>query len=141
MNSSASMTIGELARAGGVGVETIRYYQRLRLLDRPPRAYGTVRRYDGATLERVQFIKRAQRLGFSLAEIKVLYLLDPRRGRHRAHALAKTKLAEIDQKVSDLVAMRSALTALVGACESGDNDLPCPIVVAFSGTVSDPLAT
>lgn len=131
MKDKQLMTIGQLARSGGVGVETIRYYQRLKLLDTPPRAYGTVRRYGNDALERVQLIKRAQRLGFTLAEIKVLYLLDVRRGRHRAHALAKAKIEELGLKLADISAMQNALKRLIEACEAGDKDLPCPIVVAF----------
>jgi MerR family mercuric resistance operon transcriptional regulator len=134
MNQTSSMTIGQLARAGGVGVETVRYYQRLELLDEPKRAYGSVRRYGGDILERIQFIKRAQRLGFTLAEIKALFRLDAKRDRHRAHKLAEIKLGEIEQRLADMAAMRSALRQLVAACEAGNTDLPCPIVEAFNGS-------
>ncbi|HWA12819.1 MAG TPA: MerR family transcriptional regulator [Burkholderiales bacterium] len=133
MATNASMTIGQLARAGGVGVETVRYYQRLKLLDSPPRSYGSVRRYGPDSLERVRSIKRAQRLGFTLAEIKVLYLLDAKRGRHQAHALAARKIVELDRRLADMRAMRSALAELIAACEKGEENLPCPIVVAFAG--------
>lgn len=131
MNSLKSMTIGDLARAGGVGVETIRYYQRLKLLENPARLHGTVRRYGIDALERVQFIKRAQRLGFSLAEIKIFYSLDAMRDRHRAHGLAKSKVEDIDRQISDLSAMKAALTHLISACEAGHPKLACPIVEAF----------
>ena len=133
MNQTSSMTIGQLARAGGVGVETVRYYQRLKLLDEPRRAYGSVRRYGDDILERIQFIKRAQRLGFTLSEIKTLFLLDARRDRHRAHRLAQSKIIEIEQRLKDMSAMRSALRQLVSSCEAGDTKLPCPIVEAFRG--------
>ena len=86
----------------------------------------------------MQFIKRAQRLGFSLAEIKILYLLDPKRDHHRAHTLAGIKLAEFDQKLADMIAMRSALADLVSACESGDAHVQCPIVVAFANSEPEP---
>lgn len=108
------MTIGELGRACGVRIETIRYYQRL--LSTPPKGYGTIRRYWEDALKRVQFIKPEQRLGFSLAEIVILYLLDPKRDHHRAHTLAGSKLGELDQKLADMIAMRSALANLVSAC-------------------------
>ena len=128
------MTIGQLAKAGGVGVETVRYYQRVKLLDEPDRAYGSVRRYGGDILERIQFIKRAQGLGFTLSEIKTLFLLDAKRDRHRAHQLAQSKIIEIEQRLKDMSAMRSALRLLVYSCEAGDADLPCPIVEAFKGS-------
>jgi MerR family transcriptional regulator, mercuric resistance operon regulatory protein len=137
MNQRSPMTIGQLAVAAGVGVETVRYYQRLKLLDQPPRAYGSVRRYGGDALERIQFIKRAQALGFTLAEIQTLFRLDAKRDRHRAHRLAETKIVEIEQRLADLAAMRSALQQLVEACEAGDPELPCPIVVAFRGELAE----
>jgi MerR family transcriptional regulator, mercuric resistance operon regulatory protein len=131
MNSSNTMTIGDLARAGGVGVETIRYYQRLKLLENPARIHGTVRRYGTDALERVQFIKRAQRLAFSLSEIKIFYSLDAKRDRHRAHGLAKSKLQDIERQISDLAAMKYALGRLITACEAGKPNIACPIVEAF----------
>lgn len=127
MNQPSSMTIGQLARAGGVGVETVRS------LDEPKRGYGSVRRYGGDILDRIQFIKRAQGLGFTLSEIKTLFLLDAKRDRHRAHRLAQSKIIEIEQRRKDMSAMRSALRLLVTSCEAGDAELPCPIVEAFSG--------
>lgn len=114
MNHS-SMIIGELACSAGVGAETVRYYQRLKLLDQPSRPYGSVRRYGGDTLERIQFIKRAQRLGFKLSGIQALFRLDAKRDRHRAHHLAEVKIAEIDQRLRDLDAMRTALRELAEA--------------------------
>ncbi len=132
MAQPSLMTIGQLARAGGVGVETVRYYQRLKLLDEPNRAYGSVRRYGNDFLDRIQSIKRAQHLGFTLAEIKVLFCLDAKRDRHRAHKLAIEKIVEIDQRMADMTAMRAALHKLVTACEADHDDLPCPIIEAFS---------
>ena len=126
MDQTSSMTIGRLAQASGVGVETVRYYQRLKLLDEPTRAYGSIRRYGGDTLERIRFIKRAQGLGFTLSEIKTLFLLDAKRDRHRAHRLAQSKISEIEQRLKDMSAMRSSLRQLVSSCEAGDAQLPCP---------------
>ena len=134
MNQTSTMTIGQLAQVGGVGVETVRYYQRLKLLEETTRAYGSVRRYGDATLERIRFIKRAQGLGFTLSEIKALFLLDAKRDRHRAHRLAQSKIIEIEQRLKDMSAMRSALRQLVSSCEAGDAELPCPIVEAFKGS-------
>ena len=128
------MTIGQLAQLGGIGVETIRYYQRLKLLDEPMRTHGSIRRYGGNTLQRIRSIKRAQGLGFTLSEIKSLFLLDAKRDRHRAHRLAQSKIIEIEQRLEDMSAMRSALRQLISSCEAGDAELPCPIVEAFKGS-------
>lgn len=135
MQESFWMTIGALASAAGVNVETIRYYQRLGLLAEPARPPGSVRRYGEDALERIRLVKRAQRLGFSLAEIGLLFRLDARRDRRRAHELAVAKMADIDGRIADRAAMRLALQALVAACEAGDANLPCPIVEAFRGAV------
>jgi MerR family mercuric resistance operon transcriptional regulator len=133
MNQASAMTIGQLAHAAGVGVETVRYYQRLQLIPEPKRAFGSVRRYGDDIVQRIAFIKRAQRLGFTLSEIKTLFSLDAKRDRHRAHKLAQVKVFEIDQRIADMAAMRSALAELVDACEAGDARLPCPIIDAFAG--------
>ena len=110
------MTIGQLAKASGVGVETVRYYHRLKILEQPTRAYGSVRRYGADTVERVQFIKRAQRLGFTLMEIKALFRLDVKRDRHRAHQTAQAKIVQIDTRLVDMAAMRRALQARIHRC-------------------------
>ena len=133
MNQTSAMTIGQLAGAAGVGVETVRYYQRLKLIPEPKRAFGSVRRYGNDIVQRIAFIKRAQRLGFTLSEIKTLFSLDAKRDRQRAHKLAQAKVFEIDQRIADMAAMRSALAELVDACEAGDAQLPCPIIDAFAG--------
>jgi len=133
MNSSPAMTIGQLARAADVGIETVRYYQRLRLIPEPKRALGSVRRYGDDIVQRIAFIRRAQRLGFTLSEIKTLFTLDAKRDRHRAHQFARVKLSEFDQRIADMTAMRSALAGLVDACTAGDAQLPCPIIDAFAG--------
>lgn len=130
----SKVTIGALAQAAGVHHETIRYYQRLGLLDQPDRPYGSIRRYGPSHLERLRFIQRAQRLGFTLAEIASLFHLDAHRDRQEAQALAQRKLAEMDDKLHDLHAMRKALKALAHACATGDESLPCPIVEAFRTT-------
>ena len=130
MNQTSAMTIGRLAGAAGVGVETVRYYQRLKLIPEPKRACGSVRRYEDDIVQRIAFIKRAQWLGFPLSEIKTLFSLDAKRDRQREHELAQAKVFEIDQRIADMAAMRSAL---VDACEAGDAQLPCLIIDAFAG--------
>lgn len=130
------MTIGALAKAAGVGVETVRYYQRRGLLPRPERRLGGFRYYGRESLERLQSVKRAQQAGFSLAEIATLLRLDPVRDRHAAHRLAARKVAEIDEQIDTLSRLRVALSALTRACERGATELPCPIIEAFADSTA-----
>ncbi len=123
------MTIKRLADAGGVGVETIRYYQRRGLLAEPPRA-GAVRRYGPKDLRRLLFIRRAQAAGFTLEEIGELLALDSGEDRPRVRALAAERLAALEAKIAELEAARAALTKLSRACAAGDKG-PCPIIEAF----------
>ena len=128
VNYGIKMKIGQLADAAGVHVETIRYYQRMGLVPRPARARGAVRRYEADAAERLRFIKRAQALGFSLEEVKLLLALAV--GEHCAEtrALAQQKLALVQSKISDLRRMQSALHKLVRACGSGGTGRGCPII-------------
>lgn len=139
--SQREMTIGSLAKAAGVGVETVRYYQRRGLLPEPARAMGGFRYYGPDTLERLQSVKRAQQAGFSLADIAVLLKLDRVRDRHAAQRLAVRKLAEIDQQIETLTKLRHALGALTHACERGAANVPCPIIEAFSSSAAPSLRT
>jgi MerR family mercuric resistance operon transcriptional regulator len=123
------MTIARLAKAGGVGVETIRYYQRRGLLSQPPRA-GSVRRYGAPDLRRLLFVRRAQAAGFTLDEIKELLALDSSHDRVRVRALAGERLAALESKIAELEAARAALTRLSRACAAGTKG-PCPILEAF----------
>ncbi len=125
----ADMTIARLAKAGGVGVETVRYYQRRGLLGLPPRA-GAVRRYGPADVRRLLFIRRAQAAGFTLEEIGELLALDSGHDRARVRALAGERLAALDSKIAELEAARAALTRLAAACAAGTKG-PCPILEAF----------
>lgn len=126
------MKIGQLAEAAGVHVETIRYYQTLGLLPRPARAHGAVRRYGEEAVSRVRFIKRAQALGFSLDEVKLLLELSV--GEHCAETrtLAKHKLDLVERKMADLRAMQGVLQKLVRACGSGREGRGCPIIENLS---------
>ncbi|WP_017671946.1 MerR family transcriptional regulator [Blastomonas sp. AAP53] len=123
------MTIGKLAQAGGVGVETVRYYQRRGLLAEPERA-GGVRRYGSEELSRLRFIRSAQAAGFTLEEIRELLELDATRDRKRALALANTRIAALDRQLAALQRARQALARLASACESTSSK-PCPIITAF----------
>jgi MerR family transcriptional regulator, mercuric resistance operon regulatory protein len=125
------MTIGELARTAGVGVETVRYYQRLGLLPVPASA-GAVRRYGEAELRRLRFVRQAQAAGFTLAEIAELLRLDATQDRARVRALAASRVAALDARVAELTAARDALARLARACAAGEAG-PCPILQAFEG--------
>jgi MerR family mercuric resistance operon transcriptional regulator len=126
------LTIGKLAAAAGVNIETIRYYQRRGLLDEPPKPFGGQRRYPLTMAKQVRFIKRAQALGFTLSEIGALLRLDAACACTETRALAVRKLASIEQKIADLTAIRQALDGLVRQCDSGDGDAACPIINALA---------
>lgn len=125
-----SDTIGGLARAAGVGVETVRYYQRRGLLPEPPRPHGEVRRYGDGDLKRLRFIRSAQAAGFTLSEIKELLDLDASDDRARARELAQARVAALDEKIAQMRDARDALASLATACASGRRG-PCPILGAF----------
>ena len=123
------MTIGKLAAAAGVGVETIRYYQRRGLLAEPDRNDG-VRRYDETYLRRLRFIRSAQIGGFTLVEIGELLILDATDDRMRAHQIATARLKQLDIKITQLQNARGALQHLANECSSSSQG-PCPIIEAF----------
>jgi MerR family mercuric resistance operon transcriptional regulator len=125
----ANLTIGSLADAAGVGVETVRFYQRRGLLAVPPRA-GGIRRYDGKDVERLRFIKRAQAAGFTLAEIAELIALDAGEDRPRARELAKARIGALDAKIAELRDARASLARLAKECGEG-REGPCPIIASF----------
>ena len=125
-----SLTIGKLAKAGGVGVETIRFYQRKGLLDEPTRDTG-VRRYGSEDVRRLLFIRQAQTAGFTLAEIKELLDLDASDDRVRARELARERIAELDSKIADLQRARDSLRRLERECAAGTTG-PCPIFSSFN---------
>jgi MerR family mercuric resistance operon transcriptional regulator len=123
------MTIGKLAAAGHVGVETIRYYQRRGLLDTPRRSQG-VRRYGEEDVRRLMFIRQAQTAGFTLEEIKELLDLDSGEDRERARTLARKRIDALDIRITELERAREALRRLVGECTTGKPG-PCPILASF----------
>lgn len=123
------LTISGLARAGGVGVETVRYYQRRGLLETPP-GDGGMRRYGPDAARRLRFIRAAQTAGFTLEQIAELLALDAGEDRARARELARTRLTELDARIAELETARAALRRLAAACAEG-GDGPCPIITAF----------
>jgi MerR family mercuric resistance operon transcriptional regulator len=125
-----SDTIGGLAKSAGVGVETVRYYQRRGLLPEPARPPGEVRRYGNADVKRLRFIRSAQAAGFTLNEIKELIDLDASDDRARARELAQSRVAAIDGRIAELREARDALAGLATAC-ARKRAGPCPILKAF----------
>ena len=131
----ADMTIAGLAKSGGVGVETVRYYQRRGLLTEPPRTGGSglgggIRRYGSDDVRRLRFIRNAQTAGFTLEEIAELLALDATQDRDRARALATARIAALDSRIAELEAARAALARLATHCGEGGAG-PCPILEAF----------
>lgn len=132
-NDRESLTIGAFARAAGVNVETIRFYQRKGLLLEPDKPYGSIRRYGEADVTRVRFVKSAQRLGFSLDEIADLLRLEDGTHCDEASSLAEHKLTDIQDKLADLRRMEAVLTRLVGACHSRTGSVSCPLIASLQG--------
>ena len=130
-----TMTIAGLAREGGVGVETIRYYQRRGLLPEPPRTGGTslgggIRRYDVEAVRRLRFVRSAQAAGFTLEEIGELLSLDATEDRAKARTMARGRIAALDEKIRELQAAKVWLTRLADECSASAGGR-CPILKAF----------
>lgn len=124
-----SLTIGKFAAAGGVGVETIRFYQRKGLLKQPTRD-GGIRRYGSEDLRRLRFVRQAQTAGFTLHEIKELLELDAGEDRPRARELARIRIKALDANIAELRRARAALKRLARECGEESNG-PCPILASF----------
>ena len=124
-----SLTIGSLAAAGGVGVETIRFYQRKGLLGTPTRESG-IRRYGSEDVRKLRFIRQAQAAGFTLEQIRELLDLDASEDRARARELARERIAALDSKIAELERARDALQRLAKECGAGTTG-PCPILSSF----------
>jgi MerR family transcriptional regulator, mercuric resistance operon regulatory protein len=125
------MTIGALAKACGVGVETVRYYQRRGLLAEPQRLSGGVRRYGADAVARLGFIRRAQDVGFTLDEVKALLKLGETPSCRGARTLAAQKLEVVKARLRDLQRVRGALTELIERCDAG-RERHCPIIESLS---------
>ena len=123
------LTIGGLASAAGVGVETIRFYQRRGLIETPTRESG-IRRYGNDDLRRLRFIRQAKAAGFTLEEIRELLALDAGEDRGRARELASARIAELDSRIAELEQARDSLRRLAAECGGGGKG-PCPILASF----------
>ena len=115
------MTIGDLARRTGVKVETVRYYEKAGLLPAPARTAGNYRAYEPEHLARLNFVLRARRLGFSLDQVRELLGLADERDRpcDAVDAIARTHLAEVEQKINELARLRDERASVIGRCRSG----------------------
>jgi MerR family mercuric resistance operon transcriptional regulator len=125
--TEAKLTIGHIARSAGVGIETVRYYQRRGLVSLPPKRARGFRYYTPATASRVRFIKRAQALGMSLKEVQRLLKLDAKGACTENRSLAAAKLALVEKKLLDLAKLRDVLQGLVAACDQ-PHGASCPII-------------
>ncbi len=130
------LTIGKIARAAGVNVETVRYYQRIGIIAEPPKPVEGYRVYPADTVERICFIKRAQQLGFSLQEIAELLELGDGHC-HDVQLRAAEKRDLIDQQINDLKNLRNTLDKLIRACQSDNDTAHCPIVETLTGDNQD----
>ncbi len=125
---TAELTIGQVARGAGVNVETVRYYQRRRLLEQPPKPLRGHRRYGVEAVMRLLFIKRAQQLGFTLEEVRSLLRLEDGQNCHETRLLAEEKLAQIEARLDDLNGLRGLLKKLITACTKSKRPQSCPIM-------------
>jgi MerR family mercuric resistance operon transcriptional regulator len=126
-HGAGSYTIGRLAEAVGVHVETIRFYQRLKLVPKPPRPVGGIRRYGEVDAERLRFIKHAQAMGFTLAETASLLTLQGRGACHDTRDLVAAKLRLVDARIYGLRKVRRELARWVAECDANTKDANCPV--------------
>ncbi len=128
-----TLTIGQLAKQAGIGVETVRFYERTALLDRPPRTASGYRQYSRDVVRRIRFIRLAKELGFSLKEVAELLCLrvDPETTCAEVKAQAEDKIADIDAKLQDLQRMKETLVQLVTTCSGRGPISQCPILDAL----------
>ena len=131
------LTIGKVAAAAAVNVETIRFYQRRGLLTEPPKSPGGFRYYGDATIARVRFVKRAQALGFSLEEVLGLLALEESNACGPTHDAAVRKLQLVEERINDLKRIRSTLKNLVQQCEAGPGAVCCPIIESLAERASN----
>jgi MerR family transcriptional regulator, copper efflux regulator len=128
-----SMGIGTLAKRAGVGIDTVRYYERSGLLAPSQRLASGYRRYSPLELARLRFIRRAQALGFTLSEVRELLALSAKRDVARVKGSAQAKLKDVDEKIAALQKIREGLASLIAACPGHGRAADCPILQALGG--------
>jgi Cu(I)-responsive transcriptional regulator len=126
-----SIGIGTLAKRAGVGIDTVRYYERAGLLTPKSRLSSGYRRYSELELTRLRFIRRAQALGFSLKEVSELLTLSARRDVARVKHSAQAKLADVERRIAELEKIRDGLAILISACPGHGRAADCPILRAL----------
>ena len=131
----SSSTIGKVAKKSGVGVETVRFYERLGLIDQPPRSNGGYRQYPEGTVIRIQFIIQAKKLGFTLKEIGELLMLQRKTGSSCGdfQRQAESKLIDVNCRIEELERMRVVLDNLIQSCSLGKSTEECPILNVMKG--------
>ena len=132
--SKSALSIGAVAAAAGVHVETIRFYQRKGLMPEPVRSYGRIRRYGARDVARIKFVKSAQWLGFSLEEIAGLLTLEDGTHCGEARVMAEQKLEDVRVRLRDLRRMESALRQLIADCSATDAAVTCPLIAALQSS-------
>ena len=130
--TGAGITIGDVAEAAGVGVETIRYYERRGLVPQPGKSAGSYRRYGAGHVDRIRFIKRAQALGFSLEEVATLLELEDGTDRRSIRRIAGARLEETRRRIADLQRIERVLGHLLHDCEAHAKAHRCPIIAAIA---------
>lgn len=138
MKAPSIMTSSQLAERAGVNLQTVRYYERRRLIPEPPRSQGGYRQFTADYVNRIRFIQRAQELGFSLDEIDDLLSLraDPGATSREVRRRAEAKAAETEEKISDLTRLKRALENLVDGCSGEGSVSACPILDALESPVT-----
>jgi MerR family copper efflux transcriptional regulator len=126
-----SIGIGKLAKLAGVGIDTVRYYERAGLVAPDRRLASGYRRYTTHELTRLRFIRRAQALGFSLKEVRELLAITAQRDVARVKRSAQAKLADVEQRIAALDKVRNALATLIAACPGHGRTADCPILKAL----------
>jgi len=128
-----SIGIGALAKRAGVGIDTVRYYERSGLLLPRARLASGYRRYSPAEVARLRFIRRAQGLGFTLREVRELLALSKQRDVARVKRVAQAKLVDVEQRIASLQRVRRGLVSLIDACPGHGRAEDCPILSSLSG--------
>jgi len=131
---TATMTISKLAQAAAVNIETIRYYQRIGLINEPTKPAQGYRKYSSTVVQQVLFIKRAQQLGFSLNEINELLSIGDGHCKDVRHR-AEIKRDKIATQINDLQQLQKNLDELIKACHNGKDNPKCPIITSLSSTI------
>lgn len=131
-----AMTIGRLAKVLGVNVETIRYYQRRGLIEEPQRPTTGYRKYTAHTIARMHFIRRAQQLGFSLADVERLIKLEDGSNCREVRLIAEDKYSALERQIAELERMRRTLQTLIDACKSNRSRKACPIITLLESTAA-----